>query len=41
VAQRESVVEPDRVRDYVCWEAMPVEVAGAVRHGSFGGRSRP
>jgi hypothetical protein len=40
VAQKEAVVEPDRLGDHVGWVAMPMVAAGAVKHGAFGGMSR-
>ena len=36
VAQRKAIGEPDGVGDHLGWEAMSMEVAGAVRHRGIG-----
>jgi hypothetical protein len=39
VAERKAVIQPDRISDKLSREAVPVEMAGAVRHGTAGGGS--
>jgi hypothetical protein len=39
VAERKAVIQPDRIADKLSQEAVPVEMAGAVRHGTAGGGS--